>query len=147
MNFKFFCIILISFLCIIQCEKDLTGVSPFPFTWEKSTPDQQGFSTKILDSAFIQAENEEFVDGLLVIRNGYIVAEKYFNGYETNTPHNVMSVSKSFLSAMTGVAFHDGFIDSLGEKALDYFPEYIYTGIDPKYYHRTFINDAHGNSQ
>ena len=74
------------------------------------------------------------MDGLLVIRNGFLVSEKYFNGYDANTPHNVMSVSKSFLSAMVGVALHEGFIDSIGEKAKDYFPEYIYTGIDPRKY-------------
>jgi CubicO group peptidase (beta-lactamase class C family) len=45
-----------------------------------------------------------------------------------------MSVSKSFLSAMVGVALQKLFIDSLGEKVLDYFPEYIYSGIDPRKY-------------
>jgi CubicO group peptidase (beta-lactamase class C family) len=46
------------------------------------------------------------------------------------TPHNVMSVSKSFLSAITGLALQQGYIDSLEEKMLDYFPEYIYPDMD-----------------
>jgi CubicO group peptidase (beta-lactamase class C family) len=41
-----------------------------------------------------------------------------------------MSVSKSFLSAITGLALQQGYIDSLDEKMLDYFPEYIYPGMD-----------------
>ncbi len=125
-----FCISVI----FIHCEKDLTGIKPVTFNWPTSTPEQQGFNTQILDSAFIQAKNEGFVDGLLIIRNGYLVAEKYFNGYDKFTPHNVMSVSKSFLSAMVGIALHEGFIDSLGEKVLDYFPEYIFSGMDPRKY-------------
>jgi len=117
-----------------QCKKDFSGISSIQFNWEKSTPEQQGFNPQVLDSAFIQANNEGFVDALLVIRNGYLVAEQYYNGYNENTPHNVMSVSKSFLSAIAGLALHNGFIDSLGEKMLDYFPEYIYTGIDQRKY-------------
>jgi CubicO group peptidase (beta-lactamase class C family) len=134
MKVTFFYIILISFLFFNQCEKDPMGIKPFTFNWPISTPEQQGFNTQILDSAFIQAKNEGFVDGLLVLRNGYLVVEKYFNGYDKFTPHNVMSVSKSFLSAMVGLALHEGFIDSLDEKVLDYFPEYIYAGIDPRKY-------------
>ena len=57
-----------------------------------------------------------FVDCILVIRNGYLVAEKYYNGFNKDTPHNVKSVSKSFLSAMTGIALRDGHLDSLGAK-------------------------------
>jgi CubicO group peptidase (beta-lactamase class C family) len=73
-----------------------------------------------------------YVDCILVIRNGTIVAEKYYNGYSKETPHNVKSVSKSFLSAMTGIALRDGQINSLSAKLLDYFPEYVYQSIDPK---------------
>jgi len=124
-------IFILSFI-FVQCEKDLTGVIPFTYNWPTSSPEQQGFNTQILNSVVIQAQNEGFVDGLLVLRNGYLVAEEYFNGYDKFTPHNVMSVSKSFLSAMVGVAIHNGFIDSLGEKMLDYFPEYIYIGMDPR---------------
>jgi len=117
-----------------QCKKDISGISSIQFNWEKSTPEQQGFNPQVLDSAFIQANHDGFVDALLIVRNGYLVAEQYYNGYNENTPHNVMSVSKSFLSAITGLALYQGFIDSLGEKMLNYFPEYIYPGIDQRKY-------------
>ena len=48
------------------------------------------------DQAFEQGENREYVDCIMVIRNGYIVAEKYYSGYRKSSPHNVKSVSKSF---------------------------------------------------
>lgn len=133
---NFLIITFFSFICS-NCEKDLTGINADLFTWQTSTPAEQGFDYPVLDSAFIQAELAGFVDGLIVIRNGYIVKEMYYNGYDVKTSHNVMSVSKSFLSAITGVALHKGFIDSLGKKVLNYFPEYIYTGIDPRKYEIT----------
>jgi len=76
-----------------------------------------------LDSAFINAEQKGFIDGLLVIRNGFIVAEDYYNGYNTLQSHNVMSVSKSFLSAITGIALYKGYLKSLDETIINYFPE------------------------
>ena len=100
------------------------------YNWPTSTPEEQGMNSGLLLQAFQQGENAGFVDGILVIKNGYLVAEKYYNGYNKGTPHNVKSVSKSFLSAMTGIALRDEIIDSLSEKVLDYFPEYIYPAID-----------------
>lgn len=48
-----------------------------------------------------------------------------------------MSVSKSFLSAMVGIALDKSYIDSLDQKMLDYFPEYISPGLDPRKYNIT----------
>jgi CubicO group peptidase (beta-lactamase class C family) len=91
-------------------------------------------NSQVLDSAFRRSKQLGFVDGLLIIRNGFLVAESYYNGYNKYRPHNIMSVSKSFLSAITGIAVHQGYIDSLEGKILNYFPEYIYPGIDPRKY-------------
>lgn len=126
--------ILVVLIFIISCNKHPTEPDAGPYTWNLSTPEAQGLSSPILDSAFVQAKRTGFVDGLLVIRNGYLLAEEYYNGYRASTPHNVMSVSKSFLSAITGIALQRGYIPSLEEKILDFFPEYIYPGIDPRKY-------------
>ena len=81
------------------CQKE-QDVIPFePFSWETSTPGAQGMDAQLLDSAFILASEYGFVDGLLIIRNSKIVAEAYFNGFTADQPHNIMSVSKSILSA------------------------------------------------
>jgi CubicO group peptidase (beta-lactamase class C family) len=134
----FFNILVISALFqIISCEKNPAGIETAQYTWEFSNPAEQGMDPTVLDSAVIQAQLAGFVDGLLVIRNRYIIAEKYFNGYENNSPHNVMSVSKSFLSAITGLALQKGYLDSLNERMLDYFPEYIYPGMDERKYQIT----------
>jgi CubicO group peptidase (beta-lactamase class C family) len=120
---------------IFGCEKNPSGVTDSNyFSWSSATPGAQGMSQQILNSAFVQAEKEGFIDGLLVIRNGYIVGEEYYNGYSRFRPHNIKSVSKSFLSALTGIALEQGYIDSLEVKMLSYFPEYIYAGMDSRKY-------------
>jgi CubicO group peptidase (beta-lactamase class C family) len=42
-------------------------------------------------------------DGFLVVHRGRIVTEQYFNGMAPDTPHLLMSVSKSVTSAVAGV--------------------------------------------
>lgn len=124
-----------AFIC--PCGDDPTQSTYEPFIWDTSTPQAEGLNADILDSAFDQADQAGFIDALLVIRNGHVVAEEYYNGFSDITPHTVMSVSKSFLSAMAGIAFERGYLDSLDERMLDYFPEYIYAGIDPRKYNIT----------
>jgi len=46
---------------------------------------------------------ETYTDGFLVLHQGTIVAEHYFNGMVPDVPHLLMSVSKSVTSAVAGV--------------------------------------------
>ena len=121
-------------ICTFSCRRVPTEVYPEEQLWRFSTPEAQGMDSHILNTAFDQAKSKNFIDGLLVIRNGFIVAEQYYNGFDANQPHNIMSVSKSFLSAITGIALNKGYIDNLDEKALDYFPEYVTPDMDLRKY-------------
>jgi CubicO group peptidase (beta-lactamase class C family) len=124
-------VLLFTLLIFSFCSEDPTGPEVIAYNWPTSTPQEQGMDSQLLTQAISQGENLGFVDCILVIRNGFIVAEKYYNGFRKDTPHNVMSVSKSFLSALTGIALRDGHLDSLELKMLDFFPEYVYPTIDP----------------
>jgi CubicO group peptidase (beta-lactamase class C family) len=124
-------LILLSLL-LFSCSDKSIRSSFEQYEWEFSTPDEQGLDPEILDSAFTRAEQLGFVDALVVIRNSCILAEEYYNDYNSEMPHNVMSVSKSFLSALTGLALEHGFLENLEEHMLDYFPEYIHDDIDPR---------------
>ncbi len=46
---------------------------------------------------------ESYTDGFLVLHRGRIVAEQYFNGMSDDTPHLLMSVSKSVVSTVAGI--------------------------------------------
>ena len=102
------------------------------FEWKTSTPSEQGFDAEQLNIALNEAENRYSIYSVLVIRNGYIVAERYYRGYSENSDFNIRSVSKSYLSAMTGIAIENGIINSINDKMLDFFPEYRHSGLDPR---------------
>lgn len=123
---------LLSLAILIACSEDPTAPELVEGNWPISSPELQGMDSQLLNQAFIQGEDRGYVDCILVIRNGYIVAEKYYNGYDKDIAHNVKSVSKSFLSALTGIALKDGHINSLSLKMLDFFPEYVNPSIDKR---------------
>ncbi|HVI89939.1 MAG TPA: serine hydrolase, partial [Dongiaceae bacterium] len=50
-------------------------------------------------------------DGLLVLKSGKIVSERYFNGLTPETPHIIFSVSKSFTGSLAGVLVAQGKLD------------------------------------
>jgi CubicO group peptidase (beta-lactamase class C family) len=53
---------------------------------------------------------ETYTDGFLVLHQGRIVAEHYFNGMAPDVPHLLMSVSKSVTSAVAGVLAGQGLL-------------------------------------
>ena len=50
-----------------------------PFDWPTSTPEEQGLDPYIFSNANEKAEELEFMYSLLVVRNGYLISEQYFN--------------------------------------------------------------------
>jgi len=65
------------------------------------------------------------VNAFLIVRQGYLVHERYYNGFGQNDKHLVASVTKSFISALIGIAIDEGFIEGVNQKVLDFFPEYV----------------------
>jgi CubicO group peptidase (beta-lactamase class C family) len=62
--------------------------------------------------------------GIIVQRNGITIYENYFNGYTEDTAFHVFSVTKSIVYALIGIAIDKGFIGSVDQKVLDFFPDY-----------------------
>jgi len=56
------------------------------------------------------------------VRNGYLVTEAYFHPYHQSRKHPILSCTKSFLSALVGIAIEEGYLD-LDDKVLDFFSD------------------------
>ncbi|MEW5869311.1 MAG: serine hydrolase [Chloroflexota bacterium] len=65
------------------------------------------------------------INGIVVVRKGYIIFERYQHGFGPEDTHPVASVTKSFTSALIGIAIDAGYLKDVDQKALDFFPEYI----------------------
>jgi CubicO group peptidase (beta-lactamase class C family) len=66
----------------------------------------------------------------LVIKDDKIVSERYFLGATRETTHTSMSVAKSFVSALVGIAIDDGLIESVDRPVSDYVPKLKGSGYD-----------------
>ena len=55
--------------------------------------------------------NETATDGLVVLHKGKVVLERYGNGMTANTPHILMSVSKSLTAIVAGILIEQGRLD------------------------------------
>ncbi len=59
----------------------------------------------------------------LIIRNDSILYEKYFKRYSSSSELPSFSVSKSFVSALIGIAIEEGYIKSIDQKVSEFIPE------------------------
>ncbi len=91
--------------------------------WEVSTPQAQGLDPDLVAEVYWRAERLESIYSLLVIKNGYLVAEKYYRVGGPYQKTNVQSVTKSYTSALVGIALAEGCLPSLDEPMMTYFPE------------------------
>jgi CubicO group peptidase (beta-lactamase class C family) len=71
--------------------------------------------------------DETYTDGFLVLSDGRVVAEHYFTGMAPDTPHLLMSVSKSIVSAVCAVLVDRGQLD-VEAPLTTYVPEFAESG-------------------
>jgi len=64
----------------------------------------------------------------LVIQNGEILYEEYWDNYGPSSLSNSFSAGKSIVSLLVGIALDEGYIKSLDQKVMDFIPEYNKTG-------------------
>ena len=78
-----------------------------------------GLLSKTLDDFMADTKTT----GLLVIKDGQVVAERYQYDRQPEMRFRSFSMAKTFTSMLVGIAHHKGLIRSLDDKALDYWPE------------------------
>ena len=100
--------------------------SPAPFVFEEA-PDEarvNGLFEEILEVTSFEAFMEETsTQAFIVIEDGAIVYEKYFNEAERDTLTTSFSAAKSFGTALVGIAVEEGSIGSIDNPITDYLPE------------------------
>ena len=109
--------------------RDTTGTTPWPL----SLPAGQGMNPVMLDGADqkILADYPN-VYSLLVIRHGHLVYEKYYRGMGATDANPVYSVTKSVMSALTGIAMRDGLLAGVDTKLSALLPESFAALDDPQ---------------
>ena len=69
-------------------------------------------------------------DGLMILHEGDKLYENYWNNNLASSKHIAFSVSKSFLSALIGIAVDENLIDSIEDPITKYLPDFNGTGYE-----------------
>ena len=81
----------------------VAALEAYAFPPERDDPERAGVRT----------------DGVVIVQSGVILYERYARGYDVDSPHLAWSMSKSFVSALTGIAVGEGAVD-LSDSVCDY---------------------------
>ena len=118
---------------------DANGKRIYSYQYSKPRQEDDGFECSELlnvgiDSTLIYKLIADILTGkmatihsLLLFKDGKFVLEEYFHTYHANELHPLESVTKSFTSALTGIAIDKGFIPDVNEPVVNYLEKWDYT--------------------
>lgn len=108
--------------------------------WERADAEEMGFDSEVLEA--IAADAEALAsECLVVVRQGRLVAEWYWGEGAPDHAREVFSVTKSFTSALAGIAQDDGDL-SLEDSAADYIEEWQGTDSEAVTVRHLLSNDS-----
>ncbi|MCB1417860.1 MAG: serine hydrolase [Zhengella sp.] len=105
---------------------DLSGIDFTPVKradFSVSTPEAEGLDPLLVAELYREAEALPRVYSVLVLKNGKLVAEKYFNQGSIDTATLIQSAAKSIFSALVGLAQREGCLPDMDAPVLGFLPE------------------------
>jgi CubicO group peptidase (beta-lactamase class C family) len=111
----------------------------YSYSYNKPEEKDDGFESAELseagiDSTFIYKLIENILKGrmarvhsLLLLKDDKLVLEEYFHTYDENKLHPIESVTKSFTSALTGIAIDRNYIRDVDDPVLNYLDKWNHT--------------------
>lgn len=126
-------LVIFSRISTIHGFMDLEPIDYWPTNeWRISKPEDQGMDSKILKNILLYIENPSVkMDGILIVRNGYIVMEEYYSGWSKDITHPIFSCTKSITSALVGIAIQQGYFNT-SDYILDFFTNKEIRNVDEK---------------
>lgn len=148
-NKSYLVLILILSILLATCSQEVNNpestnnkVYPIPEQindgWETASLPSVGLDeNKLLEMlAYLQNHPDHEIHSIIIVKNNKLVFEEYYegqkfnlaqytgeSGFDRNDTHNLCSATKSFISALIGIAIENGFIQSVDQKISDFFPE------------------------
>lgn len=112
--------------------------------WEVASLEDSGIDSLLINELVFDIQSDRFkhIDALLIVKDGKLVLDEYFNGYNPNKTHKIWSCTKSFSSALIGLAIDQAKIGSVDESIRGYLGTYA-SKLRPEQYEIT-IGDVLG---
>ena len=125
--------------------------------WTVGALQDVGMSAAPLEALvnMLRGTPNHLIHSIVIVARGRLVFEVYFDGlrhptlggqpvsFDRDTWHALSSATKSFTSALLGIAIDKGFIPSASEPVWKYFPEFPKLSEPPKVRHHAGRHDQH----
>ncbi|MCG6861820.1 MAG: beta-lactamase family protein, partial [Chromatiaceae bacterium] len=94
--------------------------------WAVSSLSEEGVDPEKIRSLIKEVLRQKYknIDGIVIVKNGKLILEEYFYGFDRETPHDIRSVTKSISSIVTGIAIDQAVLDGVTERPYTYFKSY-----------------------
>ncbi|MEM6427926.1 MAG: serine hydrolase [Deinococcota bacterium] len=115
-------LMLVVLVLIVSCTPSI----PSPFAEDAplptTTPEDVGLNAQTIDQLreVIPDDSEHKLHSLLIVKDGHLAFEEYYNGYSRHTPQDLRSVTKSITSLLVGIAIEQGYLTSVDASMMDY---------------------------
>jgi len=107
-------------VCSISFILPLTA-EEFPGeSWSVKNPDELGIDAIKVEKLFDLSFQDDATQSVVLIKDGYIIAERYADGYDKDSIGTSWSMAKSFYASLIGISIERGEIGSLDDKVSDY---------------------------
>ena len=91
--------------------------------WETENLEKLYNNTSSLFDVLRQLEhNDHKINSFLLIKDGKLLLEEYYNERTIETPQDLRSVTKSIISILMGIAIDKGFVTSIDDPIQQYLP-------------------------
>jgi CubicO group peptidase (beta-lactamase class C family) len=92
--------------------------------WQVKSPEELAVDEKAVNKLFDLSFNDSATQAVVLIKDGFLIGERYANGFEKSSYGTSWSMAKSIYASLIGIAIDRGEISSLDDRVglyLDYF--------------------------
>ncbi len=113
-------------LISVSCSDNPTGQDGSSDLWAVASPESQNMDSETLNELTQKIAAGEFgdINSIVIVKNGKLVYEEYFNGASRDNLNLASAVTMNIASTLVGCALDEGKLASLDEKILPYFDDY-----------------------
>jgi CubicO group peptidase (beta-lactamase class C family) len=104
--------------------------------WQTSSLEAEGIDSVIIKEMIAKILDGDIdnIHGVLIVKNGKLVLEEYFDGFDRDTKHHIFSASKSVTSILVGIAMDQKKLSGVDTNVYEWFQDYEGTKwIDQRY--------------
>ena len=88
--------------------------------WVIKSASDLGIDQEKVDRLFDLSFGDDATQGVVLIKDGYLIGERYADGFDKNSFGTSWSMAKSFYASLIGISIDRGEINSLDDKVSDY---------------------------